>query len=328
MVEASYLASLFGGVLSLLSPCSALLLPAFFAYAFGGGGELIKKTGVFYLGLCATLVPLGMGISAVSALFYGERQLLITLSGAILISFGILQLLGGGFTIGPLQRLVGRVRWGRGAPSHGGEMAPDGAGVAPTGGDVASTGGDVASTGGDVACNVSPGPVRGPAVFALGAVYGFAGFCSGPILGAVLTVAAVSGTASRGATLLAVYAAGMAAPLFLMALLWDRLDLGRRRWLRGREVAVGPLRVHSTTLFSGLMFVLLGVLFIVYEGTSALAGLYESSGAADLAFAAERRVSELGGSATATVLIGVAVLIIAALVLRRFSRTAKKPAGR
>ena len=303
MVEASYLASFFGGVLSLLSPCSALLLPAFFAYAFGGGGELIKKTGVFYLGLCATLVPLGMGISAVSALFYGERQLLITLSGALLISFGALQLLGGGFTIGPLQRLVGRVRWGRGAPSHGGETAPD---------------------GGDVACNVSPGP----AVFALGAVYGFAGFCSGPILGAVLTVAAASGTASRGATLLAVYAAGMAAPLFLMALLWDRLDLGRRRWLRGREVAVGPLRVHSTTLVSGLMFVLLGVLFIVYEGTSALAGLYESSGAADLAFAAERRVSELGGLATATVLIGVAVLVIAALVLRRFSRTAKKPAGR
>jgi cytochrome c biogenesis protein CcdA len=206
VVETSYLASFFGGVLSLLSPCSALLLPAFFAYAFGGGGELIKKTGVFYLGLCATLVPLGMGISAVSALFYGERQLLITLSGALLISFGILQLLGGGFTIGPLQRLVGRVRWGRGAPSHGGEMAPDGAGVAPTGR-------DVAPTGGDVACNVSTTTARGPAVFALGAVYGFAGFCSGPILGAVLTVAAASGTASRGATLLAVYAAGMAAPL-------------------------------------------------------------------------------------------------------------------
>lgn len=293
MVEASYLASFFGGILSLLSPCSALLLPAFFAYAFGGRGELVKKTGVFYLGLCATLVPLGMGISAVSALFYGQRQILITLSGILLISLGLLQLLGGGFTIGPLERLAGRVRGG-----------------------------------GDVACNVSTTTARGPAVFALGAVYGFAGFCSGPILGAVLTVAAASGEAFRGATLLAVYAAGMAAPLFVMALLWDRFDLGRRRWLRGREVSVGPLSLHTTNLISGLMFVLLGILFIVYEGTSALAGLYEASGAADLAFAAEQRASDLTGVATAAALIGVVVLVIAALALRRFSRRGKKPAGR
>lgn len=281
MVEASFLASFFGGVLSLLSPCSALLLPAFFAYAFGGGGELVKKTGVFYLGLCATLVPLGMGISAVSALFYGERQLLITLSGVLLIFFGLLQLLGGGFALGPLERLRSRVR------------------------------GDSAG-----------------AVFTLGAVYGFAGFCSGPILGAVLTVAAASGEAPRGATLLAVYAAGMAAPVFLMALLWDRFDLGRRRWLRGREVSIGPLRVHSTNLVSGLMFVLLGVLFIVFEGTSALAGLYESSGVADLALAAERRTSDLAGGATAAASIGVVVLVVAALVLRRFSQRRKKSARR
>ena len=55
LVEVSLLASFFGGVLSLLSPCSALLLPAFFAYAFGSRRELVGKTGVFYLGLAATL---------------------------------------------------------------------------------------------------------------------------------------------------------------------------------------------------------------------------------------------------------------------------------
>src|SRR5215216_203948 len=138
LVEVSLLAAFFGGVLSLLSPCSALLLPAFFAYAFGSGGELVRKTGLFYLGLAATLVPLGMGFSAVGALFYGQRGTLITVSGLLLIAFGFLQLLGCGFTIGPLSRLLAR--------------------------------GDTVG-----------------AVFALGAVYGFAGFCSGPILGAVLT---------------------------------------------------------------------------------------------------------------------------------------------
>ena len=269
-VEISLLASFFGGVLSLLSPCSALLLPAFFAYAFGGGGELVKKTGLFYLGLVATLVPLGMGISAVSALFYGHRAALITISGGLLIAFGVLQLLGRGFTVGPLARLRSRVR------------------------------GDSAG-----------------AVFALGAVYGFAGFCSGPILGAVLTVAAASGGVARGALLLAVYAAGMAAPLFVLALLWERLDLRNRPWLRGREISVGRFfRLHTTNLVSGAMFVLLGTLFIAYEGTSALSGLYESNGATDLAFAAQTWAGDVARRIPETVLLVALVALGAALILR------------
>ena len=268
-VEISLLASFFGGVLSLLSPCSALLLPAFFAYAFGGGGELVKKTGLFYLGLVATLVPLGMGISAVSALFYGHRAALITISGGLLIAFGVLQLLGRGFSVGPLARLRSRVR------------------------------GDSAG-----------------AVFALGAVYGFAGFCSGPILGAVLTVAAASGEVARGALLLAVYAAGMAAPLFVLALLWERLDLRNRPWLRGREIPVGRFRLHTTNLVSGAMFVLLGTLFIAYEGTSALSGLYESNGATDLAFAAQTWAGDVARRIPGTVLLVALVALLAALILR------------
>lgn len=277
MLEVSYLAAFLGGVLSLLSPCSALLLPAFFAYAFGGGGELVKKTGVFYLGLAATLVPLGMGISAVSALFYGQRGLLITLSGSLLIAFGVMQIFGRGFTVGPLERLRGRIR------------------------------GDSAG-----------------AVFALGAVYGFAGFCSGPILGAVLTVAASSGGALQGAALLAVYALGMAAPLFVMALLWDRLDLGKRRWLRGREVGVAGLRFHTTNLISGAMFVLLGIAFIAYEGTSALAGLYASGGAEDLAFTAQEWISGLTQSIPEVVVFSFVAVAVAGFVLYRLARRGKK----
>jgi cytochrome c biogenesis protein CcdA len=286
LVEVSLLAAFFGGVLSLLSPCSALLLPAFFAYAFVGGGELVKRTGLFYLGLAATLVPLGTGISAVSALFYGHRAALITISGGLMMCFGVLQLFGRGFTVGPLARLRSRIR------------------------------GDSAG-----------------AVFFLGAVYGFAGFCSGPILGAVLTVAAASGSASggasRGALLLAVYAAGMAAPLFLLALLWDRLDLRDRRWLRGRELSVGRLRLHTTNLLSGAMFILLGALFIAYEGTSALSGLYEANGATDLAFAAERLAEEVARRVPGTaLLLALAAVVAALLVLRRWRGRANGKANK
>jgi len=278
VVEVSYLASFLGGLLSLLSPCSALLLPAFFAYAFQSRGELVRRTLVFYVGLAVTLVPLGMGIAAVSQLVYGYRGALILGSGILIIAFGVVQLLGRGFTIGPLERLRGRIK-------------------------------------GDSL----------PATFALGAVYGFAGFCSGPILGAVLTVAAASGTASTGALLLAIYAAGMAAPLFLMALLWDRFDLGRRRWLRGREVSLGSLRFHTTNLISGLLFIVIGVLFIVYEGTSALEGVYASNGATDLAFAAQQWANGLAGNPVAAVAIPVFIIGLVLLLLKRRREMPKPP---
>jgi len=278
VVEASLLAAFFGGLLSLLSPCSALLLPAFFAYAFGGGGGLVKRTGIFYLGLATTLVPLGMGISAVSGLFYGHRQVLVLISGILLITFGVFQIVGLGFSIGPVERLRGRIRVESAA-----------------------------------------------SVYALGAVYGFAGFCSGPILGAVLTVAAASGEALRGAALLAVYAAGMAAPLFVMALLWDRFDLGHRRWLRGREVSFAGLRSHTTSLISGLMFVVLGVLFIVYDGTSALEGFYEKSGAGGLALAAQQWSGGISRNIPAWV--ATAILAVAGVlwISRRWLRDREGP---
>ncbi|MCA1738856.1 MAG: cytochrome c biogenesis CcdA family protein, partial [Actinobacteria bacterium] len=279
MVEASYLAAFLGGVLSLLSPCSALLLPAFFAYAFQSRKNLLAKTAIFYIGLATTLVPLGIGISAVSRLVYGQRSTLILVSGLVIILLGVLQILGQGFELlGPLSRLRGRVR------------------------------------------GTSVG-----ATFALGAVYGFAGFCSGPILGAVLTVAASSGQVFRGASLLAIYALGMAAPLFFMATLWDRFDLGRRSWLRGRELSIGRLRVHTTNLVSGIIFVLLGVVFIAYEGTSALSGLYEENGAVDLSYAAEGWANFLARSVPDSLVLVLAAALSLAIAV--YIRRRRKPRG-
>jgi cytochrome c biogenesis protein CcdA len=277
MVEVSYLAAFFGGVLSLLSPCSALLLPAFFAYAFQSHRKLLAKTSIFYLGLTTTLVPLGMGIAAVSRLVYGQRSTLILISGIVIIFLGLLQLLGRGFEFGPLSRLAGRAR-----------------------------GTSAGST------------------FALGAVYGFAGFCSGPILGAVLTVAASSGEVVRGAGLLAAYALGMAAPLFLLATLWDRFGLGHRSWLRGREIRLGRLRLHTTSLISGVVFIVLGIVFIAYEGTSALSGLYEENGVVDLAYAAEGWASALSKSVPDALVLAVALgtaLFLAITTYRRRRRS-------
>jgi cytochrome c biogenesis protein CcdA len=61
VLDVGYLAAFLGGLLALISPCSALLLPSFFAYAFGGPTRMLARTGVFYLGLVIVLVPLGAG---------------------------------------------------------------------------------------------------------------------------------------------------------------------------------------------------------------------------------------------------------------------------
>jgi hypothetical protein len=158
-------------------------------------------------------------------------------------------------------------------------------------------------------------------VFALGAVYGLAGFCAGPILGGILTVAALDGSPLHGGLLLALYALGMAVPMFVLAMLWDRYDLGRRRWLRGRALRLGPLTVHSTSLVGGCVFVLLGAAFLLFDGTSALPSLL----GVDTEAAWEQGATRIGEAvsdrslALAAALAAAATATVAALRLRRLT---------
>ncbi|WP_031091133.1 cytochrome c biogenesis CcdA family protein, partial [Streptomyces sp. NRRL WC-3549] len=134
-----YFAALLGGLLALVSPCSALLLPAFFAYSLDTTSRLLARTGVFYAGLATTLVPLGAAGSYAGRLFYGHRDALVLGAGWLIIGLGLAQIVGLGFASRRITGLSGRIR-----------------------------------------------PTTALSVYALGAVYGLAGFCAGPILGSVL----------------------------------------------------------------------------------------------------------------------------------------------
>ncbi|MFF2652164.1 cytochrome c biogenesis CcdA family protein [Streptomyces sp. NPDC058045] len=278
MTDPGLLVAFAGGLLALLSPCSALLLPAFFAYSFTGPGRLLGRTLLFYAGLCLTLVPLGVAGSFAGRLFIGHRDLLVAVGGWLMIALGAAQILGLGFGSRRMQQATGGRRSGT-----------------------------VLS------------------VLALGAVYGLAGFCAGPILGGVLTVAALGGDPWRGGVLLAVYALGMAVPLFVLAAVWDRFEVGRRRWLRGREVRWGPLRTHTTSLFGGVMFMVLGTVFLVFDGTSALPSLL----GVDTEFTWEERLSRWAGSVPDRVLLlalcAVAAVAAATVLLRTRDRTGAGP---
>ncbi|MFG2601167.1 cytochrome c biogenesis CcdA family protein [Streptomyces sp. NPDC048462] len=267
-----YFAALLGGLLALLSPCSALLLPAFFAYSINSTSRLLARTGIFYAGLATTLVPLGAAGSYAGRLFYGHRDALVLGAGWLIIVLGAAQIVGLGFASRRIAALSGRIR-----------------------------------------------PTTALSVYALGAVYGLAGFCAGPILGSVLTVAAVSGSPAYGGLLLAVYALGMAVPLFLLALLWERFELGRRAWLRGRVVRLGRFELHTTSLLSGLFFIGLGAMFLAYDGTTALPGLLD----VDQSFAVEQWAQGVGERVPdAAMLVAVVAVVLLVLAVRAGRRRA------
>lgn len=103
--------------------------------------------------------------------------------------------------------------------------------------------------------------------------------------------------------------------MFVLALLWDRFDLGRERWLRGRTVTPGRLSLHSTSLVGGTLFIALGVAFLLFDGTSALPSLMSVG----TEFAVEERLSDIGAAVSdrvvLLVLAGVAGLAAAILLL-------------
>jgi len=220
-VEVSYLVALVGGVLALLSPCAALLLPAFFAYAFSSPGKVLARTGIFYLGLLTTLIPLGAGIAGFGKLLAQHRSALITGAGWLIVIMGIAAVLGSGFDI---SRLFRRKQTGR------------------------------------------QNQQTALTTYLLGMVSGVAGVCTGPILGAVLTVAAFSPTVIDGAILLAVYGLGMTIPLLILALTWHKLGAERINKLRGRHFRVGRLELHTVSLVTGLALIALGAGFILTNG--------------------------------------------------------------
>ncbi len=92
-MDIGFLGAFLGGVLTLLSPCSAMLLPAFFSYAFSGPKELLARTGVFYLGLATSLVPLGVLAGTLGAFVNEHRFTFVNVAAVVVIALGATMLL-------------------------------------------------------------------------------------------------------------------------------------------------------------------------------------------------------------------------------------------
>ena len=267
----NFAGALVGGLVTILSPCGALLLPAFFAYAFASRGALFSRTAVFFAGVMLALVPLGAAVGSVSALVTAHRYDFTVGAGALVIVLGLLQIFavplpGAGALARAKNKLQGSSR---------------------------------------------PGADRTSwlAMLLLGVGYGLAGAgCTGPILGAVLLVAATSGSPLLGSVTMAWYALGMAIPVIALAALWKSTGIQRR--LKPRTIQILGRETTLGSLISGIVLITLGA-WLIATGGSSLGGMLSAGEQANL----ESRLLSALAAVPNTAVISLIVAIAAATAL-------------
>ncbi len=106
-------------------------------------------------------------------------------------------------------------------------------------------------------------------IFLFGISYGLAGSgCTGPILGAVLSAATLTGSSLRGGALMFWYALGMFTPVALLSLIWGSLTARQQRLFHPRPLKFLGRQTTWGSLISGLVFTLVGVLLLITGGTN------------------------------------------------------------
>lgn len=272
VVQVSYLVAFIGGIISLLSPCSAAVLPAFFAYSFKEKTQLVKKSFIFFIGLSIPLVLLGLSASVAGRFLNVYRTQLVIGAGLLMILFGIMALMGKGFSLPGTKRL-----------------AQSGAGK--------------------------------KGVFAFGALFG-AGFvpCAGPILGAILTLAATSGSALQGALLLWVYALGIMVPVFLLSYFFDK----KRIASVSKTIKIAGKEFFWTNLVSGVLFIFLGLMFIFFGGSNFLNVAFSNTGLLEPFFALNEGAQSVFSGIPDYVFFAVIALAVVAFYLHRKKARVKR----
>ena len=103
-------------------------------------------------------------------------------------------------------------------------------------------------------------------MLALGIFSGVASSCCAPVLAGVATLSALSSSLAGSVTLGMAYVFGMTFPLFVMALAWDRFDLGERKLFESRvvklRIAGRRIVTNTANIAVAVAFTLMGALVI------------------------------------------------------------------
>ena len=233
-MQVSILAAFVAGLISFLSPCVLPLVPGYVSMLSGIGVEQLKEGRAprrillssalaFVIGFSIVFVTFGASASAVGAFLVRSRNLLAPIAGAMIMLFG-LHLVGwlakisvkAGLAIGGLLILAGIVLNVRSSIAGGHLKNVDLYAIA-----IIFLVGPVLTRwlNRDIhfrKLGEQPGPLSG---FLMGFAFAFGWTpCIGPILAAVLAMAATRETIGQGVFLLGCYSAGLAIPFLVTAL--------------------------------------------------------------------------------------------------------------
>lgn len=253
------------GIISFLSPCVLPLVPGYISMLSGMGidqlqkaekpqGQLLYSAAAFIFGFSAVFISFGASASAIGQFLLRNKTLMAPVGGAIIFLFG-LHLMGWlvkiplkvGVAVGTALVAAG-IAVGFWPWLTGGYLQP----VHFISLSLIFFFGPFISRwlNRDVRfrhVGGQPGIVSG---FLLGFAFAFGWTpCIGPILTAVLALAATQGTVGRGVWLLTVYSAGLAVPFFLTALGISRFLVFYRRFRR---------HLHTVEVFSGVLLLAVG----------------------------------------------------------------------
>lgn len=95
LASTSILAAFIAGVAALFAPCCiTVLLPSYLGSVFKERYRVVLMTFVFFLGILAVFLPIGLGATALAQLFSRYHNVIFTAGGLMLAILGILLLLG------------------------------------------------------------------------------------------------------------------------------------------------------------------------------------------------------------------------------------------
>ena len=274
MTDVSLAGAFLAGLVSFLSPCVLPLVPGYISMLSGIGMEQLRKGDVptsglfssalaFVAGFSVVFISFGASASAVGHFLLQNRALLAPIAGALILLFG-LHLIGAliklnlrvGIIFGVILVALGIAAFLRHAPLFAGLGATHFFSLSLIG----FFGPAMARwLNRDVHLRSSaarPGIWSG---FFLGFAFAFGWTpCIGPILSAVLILAARSDTIARGVLLLAVYSAGLAIPFLLTALGIGQFMAFYKNFRK---------YLHAVELFSGALLLFVGGLVFVNKLT-------------------------------------------------------------
>jgi len=97
----SFIIAFLAGILTILTPCSLAILPAFFAYTFREKNKITKMTLTFFLGFVPVFIIFGLLAAFLGksiAMLQQNSRIFIIIAGFIIIGLGLMALFGKGFS--------------------------------------------------------------------------------------------------------------------------------------------------------------------------------------------------------------------------------------